>query len=119
MMELTMTGLGRTFRVAIATGTVASVTSTLALGLLARSEGKGALQPVNAISHWLNGKKAGSFTHMRVCKQSMKRGDTGDAATLPLLGQSRTPQNAAAVRMRAVPMRRRAKSPERLSPVTR
>lgn len=32
------------------------------LGLLARAEGKGAFQPVNATSHWLNGDQAGSFT---------------------------------------------------------
>ncbi len=42
-------------------GTVASVASSLALGLLARAEGKGALQPVNATSHWLNGDGAASF----------------------------------------------------------
>ena len=45
-------------RRALVTGTVASVTSTVALALAARAEGKGALQPVNATSHWLNGGKA-------------------------------------------------------------
>ena len=42
-------------------GAAAGVASTLALGLLARREGKGALQPVNATSHWLNGEGAASF----------------------------------------------------------
>ncbi len=57
-----MAGLGRMLSAAIATGTVASVTSSVALSLLARSEGKGALQPVNATSHWMNGREAGLFT---------------------------------------------------------
>jgi len=61
-MELTMTGWARTLDFAVASGTVASVVSTVSLGLLARAEGKGALQPVNATSHWLNGDQAGSFT---------------------------------------------------------
>ncbi len=51
----------RTLRFAIVSGTFASVASTLALGLLAEVEGKGALQPANATSHWLNGEQAGSF----------------------------------------------------------
>lgn len=42
-------------------GTVAGITSTLALALMARLEGKGALQPVNSTSHWLNGEQAASF----------------------------------------------------------
>jgi hypothetical protein len=33
----------------------------MALALLARAEGKGALQPVNSTSHWYNGKRAGAF----------------------------------------------------------
>jgi hypothetical protein len=40
---------------ALVTGTVASFASTAALALLAKSEGKGALQPTNATSHWLHG----------------------------------------------------------------
>jgi hypothetical protein len=42
-------------------GTAAGVASTLALGLLARLEGKGILQPVNSTSHRLNGEAAASF----------------------------------------------------------
>ena len=57
-----MARLGRILEDAIVIGTVASVTSTLALGALARLEGKGALQPVNATSHWLNGRRAALFT---------------------------------------------------------
>jgi hypothetical protein len=41
-------------------GTVVSVATTAVLGLLARTEGKGALQPTNSTSHWLYGDKAGS-----------------------------------------------------------
>jgi hypothetical protein len=43
---------------AILTGTVASVVSAATLALLAKVEGKGALQPVNATSHWLHGDRA-------------------------------------------------------------
>ena len=43
---------------ALVTGTVASLASAAALAMLARVEGKGALQPINATSHWLHGKKA-------------------------------------------------------------
>ena len=48
------TTLGR----AAVSGTVASVTSSLALGALAAMEGKGVLQPGNATSHWRHGEKA-------------------------------------------------------------
>ena len=48
-------------RFALVSGTVASVTSTVALAVLARVEEKSLLQPVNATSHWLNGEQAGSF----------------------------------------------------------
>lgn len=41
------------------TGTVATLAVTAALAALARAEGKGALQPVNATSHWLDGPRAG------------------------------------------------------------
>ena len=44
-------------------GTAAGATSTLALAIVARLEGKGALQPVNATSHWLNGRAAASVRH--------------------------------------------------------
>ena len=43
---------------AIFTGTVASLASTAALALLARSQGKAAVQPTNSTSHWLHGDKA-------------------------------------------------------------
>src|SRR3954453_20073722 len=42
------------------TGTVASVVSTAALALLARAEGKSAVQPTNATNHWLHGDSAAS-----------------------------------------------------------
>ncbi len=45
-------------RRALLSGSVASATSTAALALVARLEGHGALQPVNATSHWLNGTAA-------------------------------------------------------------
>jgi hypothetical protein len=43
---------------AFVSGTVASVMSSAALALLAKAEGKGALQPTNATSHWLKGAQA-------------------------------------------------------------
>lgn len=43
---------------ALVTGTVASVESAAVLALLAKTDGKGALQPVNATSHWLHGPDA-------------------------------------------------------------
>ena len=52
----------RLLRRAAVSGTLASVTSTVALAALARLEGKGGLQPVNSTSHWLNGEKAASAT---------------------------------------------------------
>jgi hypothetical protein len=51
----------RTLRSAFVSGTAASITSTIALALVARAEGKAASQPINATSHWLNGNDAGSF----------------------------------------------------------
>ena len=42
-------------RSALVSGTIGSVTSTLALMVLARAEGASAWQPTNATSHWLNG----------------------------------------------------------------
>lgn len=43
---------------AVVTGTVAAIVSTAALAALAKMEGKGALQPTNATSHWLQGDEA-------------------------------------------------------------
>jgi hypothetical protein len=43
---------------ALVTGTVAGLASAAALALLARAQGKGALRPINATSHWLHGDKA-------------------------------------------------------------
>ncbi|HEX5777627.1 MAG TPA: hypothetical protein VFY21_02195 [Xanthobacteraceae bacterium] len=40
-------------------GGLASVAIALTLAVLARREGKRALQPINATSHWLHGKPAG------------------------------------------------------------
>ena len=40
-------------------GTAASLTSTVALAVAARAAGRGALQPINATSHWLHGPRAG------------------------------------------------------------
>ena len=56
-----MAGWARTLRFAVTSGAVASVTSTVALALLARAEGQGVLQPVNSTSHWMNGEQAASF----------------------------------------------------------
>jgi hypothetical protein len=39
---------------------VASFVAAAALALLAKAEGKSALQPTNATSHWLHGDKAGA-----------------------------------------------------------
>jgi hypothetical protein len=44
---------------ALVTGTVAGLAAAAALALLARAVGKGALQPINATSHWLHGDNAG------------------------------------------------------------
>ena len=45
-------------RSALVSGSYASVASTAALAVVARAEGKGAWQPVNATSHWRNGDAA-------------------------------------------------------------
>ncbi|WFU50751.1 hypothetical protein [Sinorhizobium terangae] len=45
---------------AVVTGTVTSIVTTVALALLARSEGKSIFQPTNATSHWMYGDAAGS-----------------------------------------------------------
>jgi hypothetical protein len=49
---------------ALIIGTTASIVSTAALAILATLEGKGALQPTNATSHWLHGESAAAFAHM-------------------------------------------------------
>ncbi len=56
-----MAGWVTTLRFALTSGTIASATSTIALALLARMEGKGAFQPVNSTSHWRNGEQAASW----------------------------------------------------------
>ncbi len=47
--------IARILRRAIVSGGAAGVISTLALALVAIGEDKGAIQPFNATSHWLNG----------------------------------------------------------------
>lgn len=49
----------RALKAASVTGAVASLATTAAVMLLARAEGRGALRPVNAVSHWLHGAAAG------------------------------------------------------------
>lgn len=44
---------------AVTTDTVANFAAIGTLGLLARLEGQGPLQPINATSHWLHGPQAG------------------------------------------------------------
>jgi len=48
-----------TARYALYSGAMAGLASLLSVMAAARSEGRGALQPVNATSHWLHGEKAG------------------------------------------------------------
>ena len=48
-------------RSALFSGTVATLASAAALAIVARAEGKGAAQPLNATSHWLYGDDAASF----------------------------------------------------------
>ena len=45
-------------RKSLVSGSVGALTSTLALAVVARLEGRGAAQPLNATSHWLNGDRA-------------------------------------------------------------
>lgn len=83
----------------LAVGAVASVTSAVALGLLARREGKGALQPINATSHWLNGRRAAAFTGADLRRTAVGYA-THHAATVFWAGffmywMSRRPQRAA------------------------
>lgn len=48
----------KALRSALVSGSAASLGSTVALGIAARREGKWAVQPINATSHWLNGEAA-------------------------------------------------------------
>lgn len=43
----------------LVTGSIASFLSTIGLAWLARFEGKAAVQPINATSHWLHDEDAG------------------------------------------------------------
>jgi hypothetical protein len=45
---------------ALVTGTFASIATTAVLAALARAEGRRAVQPTNATSHWLHGEMAGA-----------------------------------------------------------
>ena len=55
-----MVGRGGLLRSALVSGGCAGLGSTLALAVAARVEGKAAVRPMNATSHWLNGEAAGS-----------------------------------------------------------
>jgi hypothetical protein len=55
-----MTSIARIGLAALITGTIASAVSTAALAMLAKAEGRSALQPTNSTSHWLHGQEAGS-----------------------------------------------------------
>ena len=56
-----MKSFTKILRSALVSGTVASLTSTVALAVVARMEGRSALQPLNATSHWLHGPQAAAF----------------------------------------------------------
>ena len=53
-----MSNFGPIVSRALLTGSVASAISAGVFGLLAKAEGKDAVQPVNATSHWFHGEKA-------------------------------------------------------------
>lgn len=55
-----MTDWARILRSAFVSGSCASFGSAAALAVAARAEGKAAVRPINATSHWLNGDAAGS-----------------------------------------------------------
>ena len=57
-----MSAWSRSLRRAPVSAGVASVTSILALAVAARAEGHGALQPLNATSHWRHGERAAAVT---------------------------------------------------------
>ena len=90
----------------LVSGAAAAAASTAALALVARAEGKGALQPLNSTSHWLNGGQAASFkgadiahtltgaaTHFAACVFwaalfEWRTGERGPLAPLPVLGDA-------------------------------
>lgn len=78
-------------------GTVASVTSTLTLAAAAKAERRGALRPVNATSHWLNGPAAAEVREADMAHTGVGYG-THHAATFfwavlfeSLVGRRRAP----------------------------
>lgn len=58
MNSMTENGWGKLGQSTLVTGTVAALVSAAALAALAKAEGKGALQPLNATSHWVSGDAA-------------------------------------------------------------
>ncbi len=54
-----MIGRARILRSAFVSGSCASFGSAAALAVAAQAEGKAAVRPINATSHWLNGEAAG------------------------------------------------------------
>lgn len=48
----------------LVSGSIASVVSAAVLSGLAKAEGKSAVQPINATSHWLHGEEAGKVTQL-------------------------------------------------------
>jgi len=58
---ITMTDWARILRSSVVSGSCASFGSAAALAVAARAEGKAAVRPINATSHWLNGEAAGSY----------------------------------------------------------
>lgn len=54
----------RLFATTVVTGTLASVTSSLALAALAGVEGRTPFQPLNATSHWRHGPAAADVTRL-------------------------------------------------------
>ena len=48
-------------RDAVVSGGCAAIGSTVTLAVAARAEGKAAVRPINATSHWLNGDAAGAY----------------------------------------------------------
>lgn len=59
---------------ALISGTTASLVSTAALSLLARTEGKSAYQATNATSHWLHGDAAASHAEADVAHTALGYG---------------------------------------------
>jgi hypothetical protein len=58
MNSMTQNSWGKLGPSTLVTGRVAALVSAAALAALARAEGKGALQPLNATSHWVSGDAA-------------------------------------------------------------